>query len=157
MNRAHLPAIAGLVFAVASPAFAGDKEDIAQSTRDWADAMSARDADRVYALYAPDAVLWGTRSPTVRATPDKVREYFGVLKTVPSTYKATLGEQHIRVHGDMAMNTGYYTFSQVDDGKEVLRPARFSFVYRKAGGKWLIVDHHSSVVPLAAAPADAPK
>jgi len=53
------------------------------------------------------------------------------------------------VYGDMAINTGSYTFSQVDDGKEVLRPARFSFVYRKTGGKWLIVDHHSSAVPEA--------
>jgi uncharacterized protein (TIGR02246 family) len=156
MKAARLPAILGVVFAV-GPAFAGDKEDVAQATRDWAEAMSAHDADRVYALYSPDAVLWGTRAPTLRTTPDKVREYFGILKTVPATYKATLGEQHIRVHGDMAINTGYYTFSQVDAGKEVLRPSRFSFVYKKVGGKWLIIDHHSSAVPPAPAPAAAAK
>lgn len=138
------------IVALATPAaIAGDKEDIAQATRTWIEAMTSHDQDRVYALYAPDAVLWGTRSPTLRADPQKVREYFDLLKTVPTSYKATLGEQNIRVYGDMAINTGTYTFSQVEDGKEVPRPSRFSFVYRKTGGQWLIVDHHSSAVPAA--------
>jgi hypothetical protein len=92
-------------------------------------------------------VLWGTRSPTIRDTPPTVREYFNILRTVPPSYKAVLGEQRIRVYGDIALNTGTYTFSEVRDGKEITRPARFSFVYRNRGGRWLIVDHHSSAVP----------
>jgi hypothetical protein len=36
------------------------------------------------------------------------------------------------------------------DGKAVVRPARFSLVYRNRGGRWLIMDHHSSVVPAPA-------
>ena len=130
-------------------AIADDKEDVGQATRTWIEAMTSHDQERVYALYAPDAVLWGTRSPTLRSDPQKVREYFGILKTAPASHKATLGEQHIRVYGDMAINTGTYTFSQIEDGKEVPRPSRFSFVYRKTGGQWLIVDHHSSAVPAA--------
>jgi uncharacterized protein (TIGR02246 family) len=158
MKRYPLQALFLFVVVASIPAsFAGDKEDIAQATRTWAEAMSARDAERVLALYAPDAVLWGTRSPSLRATPETVREYFGILKTVPASYRATLGEQHIRVYGDTAINSGTYTFSQVDDGKDVLRPARFSFVYRKSGNRWLIVDHHSSAVPAAPVPAAAPK
>jgi len=128
---------------------ADDKADVAQATQAWIDAMTAHDPDRVLALYSTDAVLWGTRSPTIRTTPEKVSEYFGILKTVPASYKATLGEQHIRVYGDMAINSGSYTFSQVEDGKEVPRPARFSMVYHRVGGKWMIVDHHSSAVPAA--------
>ena len=103
-----------------------------------------------YVVDDSDAALWGTRSPTLRDDPSTVRDYFKILATVPPSYKAVLGEQRIRVYGDMAINTGTYTFSQVDDGKEVLRPARFSFVYRNRGGRWLIVDHHSSAVPAAA-------
>ncbi len=130
---------------------AGDKEDIAKATQEWADAMTSHDADRVMKLYDPQAVLWGTRSPTLRKDPAKVREYFGILKTVPPSYKATLGEQAIRIYGDMAINTGTYTFSEERDGKEILRPARFSFVYHKnPAAQWLIVDHHSSAVPEAA-------
>jgi len=57
------------------------------------------------------------------------------------------GDQLIRVYGNTAINTGYYTFNYVKDGKPAAIPARYSFVYVKQGGKWLIVDHHSSAVP----------
>jgi uncharacterized protein (TIGR02246 family) len=123
------------------------KQQIAAVTQEWIDDMTAHDMDRVTALYDRDAVLWGTRSPTIRTTPEKVREYFGILRKVPPSYKATLGEEHIRVYGDIAINSGTYTFSEERDGKEVLRPARFSIVFRREGGRWLIVDHHSSAVP----------
>ena len=142
--------VAALV-AVATPVpcVANDRDDVASATRAWAEAMTQHDIERVYALYDPEAVLWGTRSPTIRSSPEKVRDYFGILKTVPATYKVTLGEQNVRIYGDMAINSGSYTFSQVENDKEVLRPSRFSFVYRKNNGRWLIVDHHSSAVPEA--------
>ena len=123
------------------------KQQIAAVTQEWIEDMTAHDMDRVTALYDRDAVLWGTRSSTIRTTPEKVREYFGILRKVPPSYKATLGEEHIRVYGDIAINSGTYTFSEERDGKEVLRPARFSIVFRREGGRWLIVDHHSSAVP----------
>ena len=47
----------------------------------------------------------------------------------------------------MAVSTGYYTFSDVRDGKETARPARYSMVFRERNGVWLIVAHHSSEVP----------
>ncbi|HZP86815.1 MAG TPA: SgcJ/EcaC family oxidoreductase [Burkholderiales bacterium] len=123
------------------------KQQIAAVTQDWAAGMSAHDIDRVVALYDADAVLWGTRSPTIRANPQKVREYFGVLKTVPADYKAVINDQHIRVYGDIAVNSGSYTFSETRNGKPLVRPARFSMVYRYHDGQWRIIDHHSSAVP----------
>jgi uncharacterized protein (TIGR02246 family) len=140
--------LASLVILGSTPLIhAGPKEDVAAATQAWIDAMSSHDADRVVALYDPEAVLWGTRSPSLRDTPPTVREYFNILKTVPPSYKAVLGEQRIRIYGDIAINTGTYTFSEERDAKPVVRPARFSFVYRNRDGRWLIVDHHSSAVP----------
>lgn len=123
------------------------KEQIAAATRAWADAMTRHDIEAVLALYDSEAVLWGTRSPTLRDTPATVRQYFNILSKVPPSYKAVLDEQRIRIYGDIAINTGRYTFSEIREGKEIIRPARFSFVYRNRGGRWLIVDHHSSAVP----------
>ena len=128
------------------------KSEIAAATQAWAGAMTRHDIDGVLALYDPEAVLWGTRSPTLRDNPATVREYFNILRTVPPSYKAVLGEQRIRVYGDIAINTGTYTFSEVRDGKEIVRPARFSFVFLNRNGRWLIVDHHSSAVPAAPKP-----
>jgi uncharacterized protein (TIGR02246 family) len=136
-----------LILGSPSLTMAGPKEDVAAATQAWADAMTSHDVDRVLALYDSEAVLWGTRSPTLRDTPAALREYFNILRTVPPSYKAALGEQRIRIYGDMAISTGTYTFSEVRDGNEIPRPARFSFVYRNRDGRWLIVDHHSSAVP----------
>jgi uncharacterized protein (TIGR02246 family) len=131
------------------PSAESAKSDIAAVTQEWIEGMTRHDIDRVVALYDPEAVLWGTRSPTLRDNPTTVRGYFNVLRTVPASYKAVLGEQRIRIYGDIAINTGTYTFSEVRDGKEIVRPARFSFVFRNRNGHWLIIDHHSSAVPTA--------
>lgn len=133
------------------------KEQVAAATRAWIDAMGSHDQERVLALYDRDAVLWGTTSPTIRDNPASIREYFNFLRTAPPYYKGVLGEQRIRVYGDMAINSGTYTFigPALDAaGKPISRPARFTFVYRNRDGRWLIVDHHSSAVP---APKPAPK
>ena len=37
----------------------------------------------------------------------------------------------IRVYGDTAVNTGYYTFSYTKDGETKSIPARYSFTYVK--------------------------
>jgi uncharacterized protein (TIGR02246 family) len=128
------------------------KAEIMATTNAWIDAMSSHDAERVVALYDPEAVLWGTTSPTLRDNPATVQDYFKFLRTAPPYYKPVLGEQRIRVYGDVAISTGTYTFigPALDAaGNPTSRPARVSFVYRNRGGRWLIVDHHSSAVPAA--------
>ena len=148
MNRILAMLTSLLIFGSPSLALAGPKEDVGAATQAWIDAMNSHNAERVVALYDPEAVLWGTRSPTLRDTPATVRDYFSILRTVDPSYKAVIGEQRIRVYGDMAINSGTYTFSEDRDGKPTSRPARFSFVYRNRDGRWLIVDHHSSAVPV---------
>lgn len=149
MPRSPFLLLAGLVLAGCQSMPAPDqaKMEVASVMQKWIDGMSRHDMESVVALYDKDAVLWGTRSPKLRDNPELVRDYFKILKSVPPSYKATLGEQHIRVYGDTAVDTGTYTFSEVHDGKEILRPARFSFVYRHHDGRWWIVDHHSSASP----------
>jgi uncharacterized protein (TIGR02246 family) len=125
---------------------AGPKEDVATATQAWIDAFNSHDPARVVALYAPEAVFWGTVSPTLRDTPEAIRDYFKGLPDQPQL-KIELGEQRIRVYGDMALNTGSYTVLNVREGQPVTTPARFSFTYRQRDGRWMIVDHHSSAVP----------
>ena len=147
MNRTLVMLMSLLILLAPSLALAGPKEDVGAATQAWIDGMNSHNPERVVALYDAGAVLWGTRSSTLRDTPATVRDYFKVLQTVPASYKVVLGEQRIRIYGDIAINTGTYTFSEDRDDKPVTRPTRFSFVYRNHDGRWLIVDHHSSAVP----------
>lgn len=126
-------------------ALAEPKADVAAATSAWA--VSVADPDKVSSLYSDDAVLWGTAAPKIRSGRTAVREYFaGVAKAVPGV-KAEFGDQLIRVYGNTAVNSGYYTFSWVKDGETKTLPARYSFTYVKDGERWLIVDHHSSALP----------
>ena len=128
-------------------ALAGPKEDVAAASMKWAGALGENDPDQVLPFYAKDAVLWGTLSPTVRADRAALRDYFVTAFKVLPSLKVAFGEQLIRVYGNTAVNTGYYTFSYVKDGEAKTLPARYSLTLVKEGENWMIVDHHSSAMP----------
>ena len=128
-------------------ASAGPKEEVEGATLAWGRALGEDDPDKVLPHYAQDAVLWGTLSPTVRADRAALRDYFVTAFKVLPGLKVSFGDQLIRVYGDTAVNTGYYAFSYGNDGETKTLPARYSFTYIKNGGRWLIVDHHSSAMP----------
>jgi uncharacterized protein (TIGR02246 family) len=136
-----------ILLSLAPAASAGPKEDVATASSSWATALGTDDPDKVLPFYSEDAVLWGTLSPTVRASRAALNDYFiGAFKVLPGL-KVSFGDQLIRVYGRTAVNTGYYTFSYVKDGETKSVPARYSFTYVKSGDRWLIVDHHSSAMP----------
>jgi uncharacterized protein (TIGR02246 family) len=147
MKHRLVYAIAVVTLGISAVARADAKEDVTAATQAWIDGMNSHNKERVTALYDQEAVLWGTRSPTLRDSPAAVSDYFKLLDTVPPSYKVVLDEQRIRVYGDIAINTGRYTLSEVRDDKPVIRPARFTFVFLNRNGRWMIVDHHSSAVP----------
>ena len=81
------------------------------ATAKWGETLGQDDPDKVLALYTTDAVLWGTLSPTVRSDRAALRDYFvSAFKILPGL-KVSFGEQLIRVYGNTAVNTGYYTFA----------------------------------------------
>ena len=146
------PGIGGVVLVLSASlsvqtAMACPKESVAAAVDKWTTVFAENNPETITALYSKDAVLWGTLSPTVRSDPATVKEYFvGAFKALP---KATVafGDQLIRVYGDTAVNTGYYTFSFTKDGEVKSIPARYSFTFVKDGSDCKIVDHHSSAMP----------
>ena len=127
-------------------AMADDRSDVEAATGRWISAFNRKSSADIVALYAPDAVFFGTSSPVLRDKPELVREYFKSLATLGDAV-ISMGEHRVQVFGRVAINTGFYTRTAMQDGKEVKNPARFSFVYEKRGGQWLIVNHHSSAFP----------
>lgn len=124
----------------------GGLNEATTATAAWRAAYNSRDPAQITAMYDADAVLWGTRAKKVAPNPSAIADYFKDARNRPNA-RVTFGEQHLRVYGDVAVSTGYYTFSDIRDGKEISRPARYTMVFRYRDGKWLIVAHHSSEVP----------
>lgn len=136
-----------LAIGLAAPCAAGPADDVAAATKAWTDQFSTHNLEGLLALYDREAVFWGTSSPIIRDTPELIRDYF---KGVPaSSMTVAVTDSRVRVLGNVAMNSGAYTFTAMRNGQPDPRAARFSFTYRLRDGKWLIVDHHSSSVPAA--------
>jgi uncharacterized protein (TIGR02246 family) len=129
-----------------SPAAVPAKEDIAKQFSVWNTALAAGDPDKVADLYAPDAVLLPTVSNKVRTNRAEIVDYFvHFLQNKPS---GKIEQEVINVlDPDTAINTGVYRFTLTKDGQQQQVQARYTYVYEFRGGKWLIVNHHSSAMP----------
>jgi uncharacterized protein (TIGR02246 family) len=113
----------------------------------WITTLTTGTPEQVAALYAEEAVFWGTASPSLRTTPQEVKRYFELFTSELHNPSVIYHHPHVRVYGDVAINSGYYTFFFERDGKMMSLAARYTFTYRRQGNNWLIIDHHSSAVP----------
>jgi uncharacterized protein (TIGR02246 family) len=125
---------------------AAANERIAAATAAWVEAFNSRDPARMAALYEPDAVLTDTSETRPRVGTAAITDYYKAVAP-RQTQRVALGERSIRVFGDTAIDSGNCTYFEMRDGKATTAPGRYSLTYRNHGGKWMIVDHHLSLLP----------
>jgi hypothetical protein len=121
-------------------------DQIRETALEWAKAIESRFPENVLRFYHPEGSLWGTLSPTHRLGYRAIFEYF-VKFLSWEDLKCEFQEGVARVYDNFAFYSGAYTFTWSIKGKKVIVPARFSFVYKKEGNNWLIMEHHSSLFP----------
>jgi len=109
----------------------------------WNAALQTRDPDAVAALYGAESVLVPTLSNEVRLTPEAKHDYF--VHFLQDGPEGEIDQREIRIGCDMAVDTGLYTFSFADTGD--VAKARYSFTYGIEDGEWVIISHHSSLMP----------
>ncbi|WP_410641122.1 SgcJ/EcaC family oxidoreductase [Amycolatopsis sp. lyj-346] len=122
------------------------EQQIAALFPEWNAALATGDPQRVADLYAPDAVLLPTVSDEVRRSRAQIVDYF--TKFLQNKPQGVIKDEMVDVlDADTAVNTGVYEFVLTKDGKADKVRARYTYVYELREGKWLIVNHHSSVMP----------
>ena len=120
--------------------------EVKEALNTWLKAVSSGTPDAVMTLYADNAVLLPTLSPVICDTPAKRLDYFKVF-TANEKLQGKIDELHTRVHGDIGVNSGHYTFTFIKNGQPVSAAARFTYVYKKTPLGWMILEHHSSLQP----------
>ncbi|WP_128381726.1 SgcJ/EcaC family oxidoreductase [Streptomyces cavernae] len=116
----------------------------------WNAALKSGDPQKVAARYAKDAVLLPTASPKIRTNHAEIVDYFEhFLANKPQGKKIRTIVNVL--DSNSAIDTGLYEFTLTDPktGEKRKVEARYTYEYEKRGGKWLIVNHHSSVLPPA--------
>lgn len=109
----------------------------------WAAGFNGCSASGIAALYDASATLWGTNASSLITTPEGVRAYFNAACGAQPPITVRIGERTTRAAGNWATSAGVYVFTR--GAQEI--PARFSFAMSRQDGRWLIVQHHSSLMP----------
>lgn len=121
------------------------EEEIESLFTAWNSSLQSGDPDKVVTNYANDAVLLPTMSKKVRHGREEIKDYFNHFLTLNP--RGEINEKNIRIYGDIAVNSGLYTFKIRKSEEEEEIKARFTFVYKKTENEWKIIEHHSSVMP----------
>jgi uncharacterized protein (TIGR02246 family) len=119
-----------------------EKGEITVLFDQWNSALQTGDPKQVAALYATDAILLPTVSNQVRHNHQEIEDYF--VHFLAKGPQGKIDESNVRIIDDIAINSGVYTFT-FSGGASV--QARFTYVYRWEGQRWLIIEHHSSAMP----------
>lgn len=121
---------------------ASEREALGLFTQ-WNDSLKSGDPHQVASLYQDDALLLPTVSRIPRQTREARIDYFEhFLAKRPS---GKLDTYHLRQSCNEATLAGLYTFDLAASGQQVA--ARYTFTYRWDGERWLISQHHSSLLP----------
>ncbi|ROS01117.1 uncharacterized protein (TIGR02246 family) [Sinobacterium caligoides] len=109
---------------------------------EWNNALLTGDTKNIMPLYEADAILLPTISNQVRHNHAEIEDYF--VTFLARGPQGKIEEANVRRFGDVAINSGVYTFTFKDTSSVT---ARFTYVYRWNGQRWMIVEHHSSAMP----------
>ncbi len=138
---------------------AGPKEDALAAYQKFFTTFTTNNHDQLAALFAPDALFYGTGSAELVTTPEGVLKYFvAALSGARGEVKARPFEQTALQLSDTAVAiSGKWQSERTLDGKMVTNgPSRNTVVMQKRGDRWLIVQFHNSPTPKPKPPAPAP-
>lgn len=138
---------------------AGPKEDALAAYDKFFSSFTTGNHAQLAALFAPDALFYGTGSAEVVATPEGVVAYFTeALSGARGETRARPFEKTALVLSDSVVAiSGKWQSERTLDGKMMTAgPSRVTAVMQKRGDKWLIVHFHNSPTPKAALSAPTP-
>ena len=126
------------------------KEDALAAYDEFFARFTTNNQIQLAALFAPDALFYGTGSADVVTTPEGIVEYFrGALSGTRGDVKARPFERTAVVLSDSVVAiAGKWQSERTLDGKMVTAgPSRVTAVLQKRGDKWLVVQFHNSPTP----------
>lgn len=120
-----------------------DEGKIAGLFERWNASLQTGNPKAVVDNYAEHSILLPTVSGKNRITREEKEDYFKHFLAGKPT--GTVTARFITIGCNTATDSGLYTFSMRSTGDQV--HARYTYTYAWENGKWLITNHHSSVVP----------
>jgi ketosteroid isomerase-like protein len=135
--------------ALVSPAFAAstDEAQIHAQEKQYAAAVQAKDVAKVMAFYANDGLFVFDVTPPRQYVGWAAykKDWEGLFAGLPGPIKFSLADPSVTVVGTVAYGHSIQSVNWTAKGKPTGIVVRVTDVWRKMGGKWLIVQEHVSV------------
>jgi ketosteroid isomerase-like protein len=146
------------LLAACAPKVADTTADVAAlhaGTDAWVAAYTAGEVDKIVALYAEDAVMMPPDAPAAVGQA-AMRAFLAADSAASKAAGVTLvlGDSASGVSGDLGWHSG--TFKIANAAGETVGTGKYSEVWHKANGKWLMIRDIWNNDAAAAAPAAAP-
>jgi ketosteroid isomerase-like protein len=159
--RSSFPTIVTVVAAclLSSCSKANDDAEVNASVQNLVTAVNAKDINGIMAYYMPDESLhvFDALPPRQYVGAAAFRkDWEGFLAAYPTNVHAEVSDWKTETEGTLAYGHGVFcTVGPDKDGNPLDLTVRVTDVYRKVGGKWLVVHEHVSwPVDLATGKAD---
>jgi ketosteroid isomerase-like protein len=116
-----------------------EKEAVTVLEKQWTEFFRKKDADKLTALYAPDAVSISPDHPMTNNPSEHIKSLLNDTSVVYKEYNATMDNIDISTSGDLAYVIGHdETVQKSGTGTEVVK-MRYVDVWKKIDGSWKIV------------------
>ena len=132
-------------------AWAGPTEEVLQIAKPRLQALQDGDLDAYTAAYADNAVFHSSLTAFRIEGKESIRAYFAELFKLYPTRHVFQRQPAIRAYNDdLVVQNGYAVLYLTDQkGQLATYHTRGSVTWAKIGGRWQIVDQHTSRLPIA--------
>ena len=140
-----------VLLGMAPAAWAGPREEVAQSIRQWLQAHREGNAEALAALYADDAVFFSAHIPFRVDGKGAIRRHWAAYFKEFPTRRGAVHQLSRKIYGDSTAVSALYSVSTLVDrkGRTKTLHLRYTATRVKLGGKWLVVSTHVSRLPVA--------
>jgi ketosteroid isomerase-like protein len=131
----------------ADPKISGPRE----GDQAWKKGMEAGDVDAIMKLYGSDAVLWMPDAPVARGE-KAIRESYAGLLGANTVKDVEFFDDHEELSGNVGGHWGRFKMTLVpkSGGAPVTMVGRFTEVWKRKQGRWVLAADHASADPAPA-------
>ena len=140
-----------ILVSIAAEAWAGPVEEVAQIAGPRLKAFQEGDLDAYTAALADNAVVNSSSSAFRIEGKEAIRAYFTELFQIYPRRRIFVRQSAMRAYNDdLVISNSYLALNVTDQqGKITAFQLRSSVAWAKLGGRWQIVDQHTSRLPVA--------
>jgi uncharacterized protein (TIGR02246 family) len=140
-----------ILMGLGAEGWAGSVEEVAQLAGPRIKALQDGDVEAYAAAYADNAVLNSSFSPFRIEGKDAIKAYFADLVQLYPKRRVFPRQPSMRAYNDdLVVSNGYAVLQFTDQKGQVMTYyTRSSVAWAKLGGRWQIVEQHTSRIPVA--------